>query len=108
MTQGDAYKIVKTSSPQMVRDLGKIKQLTIEAMINEIDTEFNNEQTVMHKDDWSKKRTSTPCSSPVKKKKKHEVLNFNHIFQQLHISICLLVEVIHTHNLQFIIFVLRK
>ena len=78
MTQDDAYEIVKTSL-QMVRGLGEIEKSTIEAMINEIDTEFNNDQTVMHTNDSSKKRTSTPCSSPVKKKKKHEVLNFTYI-----------------------------
>ena len=48
-------------------------------MIKQIDTEFRNEQTVTHKHDWSSKITSTPCLSSLKKKKKDEVLNFNHI-----------------------------
>ena len=76
VTREAAYEILKLSL-QVVRGHGKIDKSTIEAMLCEIDSEFENEQNVAHENEWSKKRIST-CSSPVKKKKKHEVLNFNH------------------------------
>ena len=77
MTKEAAYEIVKLSL-QVARGHGKIDKCTIEAMLSEIDSEFESEEN-----EWSKKRMSTPCSSPLKKKRKHEV-----IFLHSHNYIC--------------------
>ena len=45
-------------------------------MLDEIDRDFNNEQTAACKNDGTENISHTACSSPVKKKMKHEVCNF--------------------------------
>lgn len=79
MTREAAYEILKLSL-QVVRGHGKIDKSTVEAMLTEIDSEFENEQNGAHENEWRKKSINTPYSSPVKKKRKHEVLNFDHIY----------------------------
>ena len=66
VTREAAYEILKLSL-QVARDHGKIDICTIEDMLSEIESEFE-------KNEWSKKRISTPDSSPLKKKRKHEVI----------------------------------
>ena len=60
----------------MARNLGKFDRSAIYTMLDEIDHDFNDEQTAACKIDGTEKISHTPCSSPVRKKMKHEVCNF--------------------------------
>ena len=60
----------------MVRNLGAFDRSAIHTMLDEIDRDFNNEQTAACKNDRTENISHTPCSSQVKKKMKHEVCNF--------------------------------
>ena len=64
MSRDNIYGLLKLSL-QVVREHGKFDKTTIENMINEIDTEFDH--------NCNEKLRSTPCSSPIKKKKRLEV-----------------------------------
>ena len=60
----------------MARNLGAFDRSAIRTMLDEIDRDFNNEQTAACKNDGTENISHTPCSSPVKKKMKYEVCNF--------------------------------
>ena len=60
----------------MVRNLGVFDRSAIHTMLDEIDRDFNIEQTAACKNDGTENISHTPCSSLVKKKMKHEVCNF--------------------------------
>ena len=60
----------------MVRNLGRFDRSAIDTMLDEIDHDFNNEQTAACKNDATENISHTPCSSLEKKKMKHEVCNF--------------------------------
>ena len=60
----------------MARNLGRFDRSAIDTMLDEIDRDFNNEQTAACKNDVTENISHTSCSSPVKKKMKHEVCNF--------------------------------
>ena len=66
MSRDNIYGLLKVSL-QVVREYGKFDKTTIENMIKEIDAEFDN--------NCDEKLTSTPCSSPIKKKQRLEVFS---------------------------------
>ena len=59
----------------MVRNLGKFDRLAKDTMLDEIDHDFNNEQTAACKNDRTEKISHTPCLLLVKKKMKLDVCN---------------------------------
>ena len=97
--------ITKTLSPQklynglvkasltMVRNLGTFDRSAIHTMLDEIDCDFNNEQTAACKNDRAENISHTPCSSLVKKKmnmrfvifKTHLVL-MNYLFLKTNVN----------------------
>ena len=75
----------------MARNLGTFDRSAIDTMLDEIDRDFNNEQTAACKNDVTENISHTPCSSPVKKNMRFVIFNthlvlMNYLFLKTNVN----------------------